>query len=173
MAMKKAGKEAMVMEKTGLLLDPYFTATKLGWILDRTKDARDLATTGELWRHDRQLSHLASGRVEGCMSLTLPMPAARASITFTKMIGTMICLLSLMCPRSGLPKVMDCAAEFGMCEASLFHAELPIRGVAGDQQAAAIGQGCFSPGALKSTYGTGCFIIINTGETPVASKIGF
>ena len=73
-------------------------------------------------------------------------------------------------PRSGLPQVMDCAAEFGTCESDLFDAELPIRGVAGDQQAAAIGQGCFEPGALKSTYGTGCFVIVNTGKNAVASK---
>jgi glycerol kinase len=73
-------------------------------------------------------------------------------------------------PRTGLPQVMDCAAEFGICDARLFDVELPIRGVAGDQQAAAIGQGCFTPGALKSTYGTGCFVIINTGKEPVASK---
>ena len=73
-------------------------------------------------------------------------------------------------PRAGLPEVLDCAAEFGICDAALFDAELPIRGVAGDQQAAAIGQGCFTPGALKSTYGTGCFAIINTGDVPVASQ---
>ena len=70
----------------------------------------------------------------------------------------------------GLPKVLDCAAEFGVCDNRLFGADLPIRGVAGDQQAAAIGQGCFTPGALKSTYGTGCFAIINTGDEAMASK---
>ena len=73
-------------------------------------------------------------------------------------------------PRNGLPTVLDCAAEFGMCNEEFFDLEIPIRGVAGDQQAAAIGQGCFKPGALKSTYGTGCFVIINTGEEAVASK---
>ena len=73
-------------------------------------------------------------------------------------------------PRIGLPQVMDCAAEFGVCDKELFGLELPIRGVAGDQQAAAIGQGCISPGALKSTYGTGCFVIINTGKKALASK---
>ena len=73
-------------------------------------------------------------------------------------------------PRVGLPGVLDCAAEFGICDATLFDTELPIRGVAGDQQAAAIGQGCYTPGALKSTYGTGCFVIINTGDEAVASK---
>ena len=73
-------------------------------------------------------------------------------------------------PRAGLPQVMDCAAEFGVCDDSLFGTDLPICGVAGDQQAAAIGQGCFTPGALKSTYGTGCFVIINTGDEAVVSK---
>ena len=73
-------------------------------------------------------------------------------------------------PRNGSPTVMDCAAEFGICEEELLDVALPIRGVAGDQQAAAIGQGCFTPGALKSTYGTGCFVIINTGEDAIASK---
>ena len=73
-------------------------------------------------------------------------------------------------PRNGLPQVMDCTAEFGLCDSALFDTELPIRGVAGDQQAAAIGQGCFTPGALKSTYGTGCFVIINTGDEAVSSK---
>ena len=73
-------------------------------------------------------------------------------------------------PRIGVPDVLDCAAEFGISEPGLFDAKLPIRGVAGDQQAAAIGQGCFTPGALKSTYGTGCFVIINTGDEAVASK---
>ena len=75
-----------------------------------------------------------------------------------------------MCPAQAKPQVLDCAAEFGICDDSLFGADLPIRGVAGDQQAAAIGQGCFTPGALKSTYGTGCFVIINTGDEAVASK---
>ena len=67
-------------------------------------------------------------------------------------------------PRIGLPQVLDCAAEFGICDEELFDSKLPIRGVAGDQQAAAIGQVCFSPGALKVTYGTGCFVIINTAK---------
>ena len=73
-------------------------------------------------------------------------------------------------PRAGLAQVMDCASEFGVCDDRLFGVELPIRGVAGDQQAAAIGQACFTPGALKSTYGTGCFMIINTGGEAVASN---
>ena len=168
--MKNAGKEEMVTSKTGLLLDPYFTATKLSWILDKVDDGRARAAAGELcfgtvdsfliWR-------LTGGR----MHVTDATNASRTSLYNIHENDWDDDLLALFdVPRSGLPQVMDCAAEFGICESDLFDAELPIRGVAGDQQAAAIGQGCFTPGALKSTYGTGCFVIINTGEEAVASK---
>lgn len=168
--MKNAGKESMVREKTGLLLDPYFTATKLSWILDKVDGARDRATAGELcfgtvdsfliWR-------LTGGR----MHVTDATNASRTSLYNIHQNDWDDELLALFdVPRAGLPQVMDCAAEFGICDDSLFGADLPIRGVAGDQQAAAIGQGCFTPGALKSTYGTGCFVIINTGDEAVASK---
>ena len=168
--MKNAGKEAMVTEKTGLLLDPYFTATKLSWMLDRVEGARQRAAAGELcfgtvdsfliWR-------LTGGR----MHVTDATNASRTSLFNIHDNDWDDELLALFdVPRSGLPQVMDCAAEFGTCDAALIGAELPIRGVAGDQQAAAIGQGCFTPGALKSTYGTGCFVIINTGAEAVASK---
>ena len=169
-AMKNAGKEDMVTEKTGLLLDPYFTATKFAWILDRVEGARDRAAAGELcfgtidsfliWR-------LTGGR----MHVTDATNASRTSLYNIHENDWDEDLLALFdVPRTGLPQVMDCAAEFGICDPGLFGAELPIRGVAGDQQAAAIGQGCFTPGALKSTYGTGCFVIINTGREAVASK---
>ena len=168
--MKNAGKEAMVTEKSGLLLDPYFTATKLSWMLDRVEGARQRAAAGELcfgtvdsfliWR-------LTGGR----MHLTDATNASRTSLFNIHDNDWDDDLLALFdVPRSGLPQVMDCAAEFGTCDAALIGAELPIRGVAGDQQAAAIGQGCFTPGALKSTYGTGCFVIINTGAEAVGSK---
>ena len=168
--MKNAGKEEMVTAKTGLLLDPYFTATKLSWILDTGDGARARAAAGELcfgtvdsfliWR-------LTGGR----MHVTDATNASRTSLYNIHEYDWDDDLLALFdVPRSSLPQVMDCAAEFGICESDLFDAELPIRGVAGDQQAAAIGQGCFTPGALKSTYGTGCFVIINTGEEAVASK---
>ncbi len=167
---KNDGKEKMVMEKTGLLLDPYFTATKLAWILDQVEGSRARAAAGELcfgtidsfliWR-------LTGGR----MHVTDATNASRTSLYNIHENDWDDELLALFdVPRSGLPQVMDCAAEFGICELGLFGAELPIRGVAGDQQAAAIGQGCFAPGTLKSTYGTGSFIIINTGKNAVASK---
>jgi glycerol kinase len=168
--MKNAGHEAMVTEKTGLLLDPYFTATKLAWILDRVEGARDRAAAGELcfgtvdsflmWR-------LTGGRTHATDATN----ASRTSLYNIHENDWDEELLSLFgVPRAGLPEVMDCAAEYGVCDEALFGAALPIRGVAGDQQAAAIGQGCFAPGALKSTYGTGCFVIINTGDDAIPSK---
>ena len=168
--MKNAGHEEMVTAKTGLLLDPYFTSTKLAWILNRVDGARDRAVAGELcfgtvdsfliWR-------LTGGR----MHVTDATNASRTNLYNIHENEWDDDLLDLFgVPRKGLPTVMDCAAEFGICDETLFGAALPIRGVAGDQQAAAIGQGCFTPGALKSTYGTGCFVIINTGEEAVASK---
>ena len=168
--MKTAGHEAMVTERTGLLLDPYFTATKLAWILDRVEGAHDRAAAGELcfgtvdsflmWR-------LTGGRTHATDATN----ASRTSLYNIHENDWDDDLLALFgVPRAGLPEVMDCAAEYGMCDESLFGEALPIRGVAGDQQAAAIGQGCFAPGALKSTYGTGCFVIINTGDDAIPSQ---
>ena len=167
--MKNAGKETMVKEKTGLLLDPYFTATKLSWILDKVKGARHRATAGELCFGTID-SFLIWRLTAGKMHVTDATNASRTSLYNIHANDWDDELLALFdVPRSGLPKVLDCAAEFGTCDDSLFPAALPIRGVAGDQQAAAIGQDA-SPGALKSTYGTGCFVIINTGSEAVASK---
>ena len=168
--MKNAGKEAMVTEKTGLLLDPYFTATKFAWILDQVEGARDRAGAGELCFGTID-SFLIWRLTGGATHVTDATNASRTSLYNIHENDWDDDLLSLFnVPRTGLPKVMDCAAEFGICDARLFNAELPIRGVAGDQQAASIGQGCFTPGALKSTYGTGCFVIINTGRKPVVSR---
>ena len=169
-AMKNAGNEAIVTKKTGLVLDPYFTATKFAWILNRVEGARDRAAAGELCFGTVD-SFLIWRLTGGQMHVTDATNASRTSLYNIHKNDWDEDLLALFnVPRSGLPEVKDCAAEFGTCEASLFGVELPIRGVAGDQQAAAIGQGCFTPGALKSTYGTGCFVIINTGEEAVASK---
>ena len=167
--MKTAGKEDMVTEKTGLLLDPYFTATKLSWILDRAEDARERAAAGELCFGTID-SFLIWRLTGGKMHVTDATNASRTSLYNIHENDWDDDLLALFdVPRAGLPQVLDCAAEFGSCDSALFDAALPIRGVAGDQQAAAIGQGCFAPGALKSTYGTGCFVIINTGEEAVTS----
>lgn len=154
--------------KTGLLHDPYFSGSKMAWILDNVDGARAKAEAGELcfgtvdsfliWRLTGGKSHVTD--------------ATNASRTNLFDIHTQSWdegLLKLFnVPRKGLPKVLDCAGEFGVC--TVIDKDIPITGVAGDQQAAAIGQACFKPGDIKSTYGTGCFVILNTGEAAVTSK---
>ena len=169
-ALRAAGHEAMITARTGLLLDPYFSATKLKWILDQTEGARERARAGGLlfgtvdsylvWK-------LTGGRVHAT-------DATNASRTMLYDIGkgrwsrTIAGLLDI--PMQMLPEVRDCAGDFGMTRADLFGREIPILGVAGDQQAAAIGQACFQPGMMKSTYGTGCFALLNTGGQMVTSR---
>ena len=168
--LKESGKETIVSEKTGLLLDPYFTATKLSWILDHVDGARARANAGELCFGTID-SFLIWRLTGGTMHVTDATNASRTSLYNIHQNDWDDDLLNLFnVPRICLPKVMDCTAEFGSCDRTIFGATIPIRGVAGDQQAAAIGQGCFTPGALKSTYGTGCFLIINTGSRAVASQ---
>jgi glycerol kinase len=157
-------RERWLAEKTGLLLDPYFSGTKLQWILDRVPGARHRAERGELafgtvdsWL----LWKLTSGKVHAT-------DATNASRTLLFNIRTQRWDPELLeffgVPPSVLPEVRDCAAEFGRTDKKLFGAEIPIRGIAGDQQAATVGQACFSPGMAKSTYGTGCFLVLNTGR---------
>ncbi|MEO1201991.1 MAG: glycerol kinase GlpK [Pseudomonadota bacterium] len=164
------GRERDVEERTGLRLDPYFSATKLRWILDNVDGARQRAEAGELafgtidafliWRLTGGREHVTD--------------ASNASRTLLFNIHTQDwdpALLSLFdIPQGLLPVVRDCADEFGLSDASLLGGEVPILGVAGDQQAALIGQAGFDPGVTKSTYGTGCFVIANTGTEPIASQ---
>ena len=166
--LRDAGHEAMITDHTGLLLDPYFSATKVKWLLDNVEGARARAEAGELafgtvdtfliWR-------LTGGKVHAT-------DATNAARTMLYDIrngewDAEICGL-LGVPLSMLPEVKDCAADFGTT--ALFGGDIPILGVAGDQQAATIGQACFEPGMMKSTYGTGCFALINTGSEMVPSK---
>jgi len=168
--LKEAGAEATITAKTGLLLDPYFSATKIAWLLDNVEGARALADSGHLafgtidaflmWR-------LTGGRVHATDATN----AARTllyDITKGQFDDELLRLFNI--PRSILPEVHDCDAAFGTTEPSILGAALPILGVAGDQQAATIGQACFEPGMVKSTYGTGCFAVLNTGEKPVPSR---
>ena len=169
-ALKRDGVEADVQEKTGLLLDPYFSATKVAWILDNVAGARACAERAELafgtidtfliWRLTGARSHVTD--------------ASNASRTMLFDIRKQQWdpeLLDLFrVPQNCLPRVMDCAADFGVTDASVLGQALPICGVAGDQQAALIGQACFAPGMVKSTYGTGCFLVINTGAELVTSE---
>jgi glycerol kinase len=168
-ALKLEGAEELVHARSGLLLDPYFSATKIAWILDNVADARARAERGELlfgtidcfllWR-------LTGGQVHAT-------DATNASRTMLFDINRGVWdeeLLRLFrVPAVMLPEVRDNAALFGITASGLFDAPVPIAGMAGDQQAALVGQACFAPGLVKSTYGTGCFALMNTGDRPVIS----
>lgn len=158
-----------VQAKTGLLLDPYFSGTKLAWLLDTIPDARNRAEKGELafgtidswliWNLTGGVSHVTD--------------ATNASRTLLFNIETQEwddeILARLEIPRALLPQVLDSAADFGTASSDILGRAIPICGVAGDQQAATVGQTCFSPGMMKSTYGTGCFALLNTGAEKVTS----
>ncbi|MEX0276354.1 MAG: glycerol kinase GlpK [Ruegeria sp.] len=165
---RKEGCEDDVTAQTGLLLDPYFSGTKVKWLLDTVSGARDRAKAGELLFGTID-SFLIWRLTEGKVHATDATNAAR-TLLFDIHKGawsTDICDL-LDVPMVMLPEVRDCASDFG--QTRLLGGQIPILGVAGDQQAATIGQACFSPGMLKSTYGTGCFALLNTGPQPVESK---
>lgn len=169
-ALKADGQEAMIIERTGLLLDPYFSATKIKWILDHVDGARHKARRGELLFGTVD-SYIIWKLTNGKNHVTDATNAARTML-YDIRLGTWdvdICKL-LDIPMNMLPEVKDCAAEFGKTNKSIFGAEITILGVAGDQHAATIGQACFEPGMLKSTYGTGCFAVLNTGTDLVKSN---
>jgi len=167
--LKSDGFEPEITEKTGLLLDPYFSGTKLQWLLENVDGAAAKAKAGKLLfgTVDCYLIWKLTG---GAVHATDATNAARTMLYNIKLgqWDKSICE-RLDIPAAMLPEVRDCAADFGMTRADLFGHELPILGVAGDQQAATIGQACFAPGMLKSTYGTGCFALLNTGDKPVPS----
>ncbi|MCV0384937.1 MAG: glycerol kinase GlpK [Nitrobacter sp.] len=168
--LKAGGHEPAISAKTGLIIDPYFSGTKVAWILDSVPGARARALRGELlfgtvdsyllWR-------LTGGKVHAT-------DATNASRTLLFNIHTgqwddeLLDVLQVPCAM--LPEVKDSSAHFGDSAPELFGAPIPIRGIAGDQQAAMVGQACFTPGMIKSTYGTGCFALLNTGATPVVSN---
>lgn len=167
--LKEKGHEKVVTDKTGLLVDPYFSGTKINWILDNVVGARQQAEAGKL----------AFGTVDSFLLWRLTGGSVHATDA-TNAARTMIfnihdnCwdreLLDLLnIPASLLPEVHDCSAEFGMTSPEVLGGQIPICGIAGDQQAALVGQACFKPGMLKSTYGTGCFAVLNTGTEAVRS----
>ncbi len=168
--LKKAGHEEMVTARTGLLLDPYFSGTKIAWLLDHVDGARAAAEAGRLafgtvdsfllWR-------LTGGRVHATDATN----ASRTLLYDIHKGNWSDDLLELLkVPAALMPKVMDSAAAFGVTDKDLLGAEVPVCGIAGDQQAATVGQACFEPGMMKSTYGTGCFAVLNTGEKAVQSR---
>jgi len=170
--LKKQGLEPEIREKTGLIVDSYFSGTKLHWILKNVDGARAAADSGELifGTVDAWLLWNLTGRKVHATEVS------NASRTMLFNIHTLqwdesLCR-ALDIPMSVLPVVQDSASDFGVTDASLFGAEIPVYGIAGDQQAALFGQGCFTPGMVKNTYGTGCFMLMNTGDTAIPSKNG-
>ncbi|MFS0773407.1 glycerol kinase GlpK [Sphingomonas sp. 1P08PE] len=166
-AMKAAGHEALVRARTGLLLDPYFSATKLAWILDNVDGARERAVAGEL-AFGTIDSFLLWRLTEGRVHATDATNASRTllfDIHAQRWCPDLLALFDI--PAALLPDVMDSSGVFG--ETTLFGAAIPIAGIAGDQQSALVGQGCFAAGDAKATYGTGCFVLLNTGTSPVSS----
>jgi len=174
--------EPRVTELTGLLLDPYFSGTKIAWLLDHVEGARARAGAGELmagtidtwliWRLTGGRAHVTDA-TNASRTLLFDIRAQDWSTELGGMLGV---------PLAMLPKVLDCAADYGETDPAILGRSVPIRGVAGDQQAALMGQGCVRPGEMKATYGTGCFLLLNTGEaapvssarllTTVAARIG-
>ncbi len=168
--LRAAGHEAIVTDRTGLLLDPYFSATKFAWILDTVEGAREKAENGELmagtvdswliWRLTGGKVH-ATDATNAARTLLYNIHAGAWDLELCEILRV---------PGVILPRVMDSADQFGTTDADVLGQAIPICGVAGDQQAATVGQGCFEPGMIKSTYGTGCFAVLNTGSEPVTSK---
>ncbi|RFC63466.1 glycerol kinase [Fulvimarina endophytica] len=167
--LREDGAEELLIEKTGLLVDPYFSGTKIAWILDHVEGARARAENGDLafgtidsfllWRLTGGKVH-ATDTTNACRTQLFDISRHEWDEELLKLLNV---------PAALLPEVKDCDADFGTTDGSLFGAAIPIRGIAGDQHAATLGQACFSPGMLKSTYGTGCFAVLNTGETKVRS----
>ncbi|WP_103171948.1 glycerol kinase GlpK [Paracoccus sp. SY] len=168
--LRDEGVEDQVTDTTGLLLDPYFSATKIGWLLDHVDGARDRARAGELafgtidsfliWKLTGGRSHVTDA-TNASRTLLYDIRKGEWSDDMCRLFGV---------PRELLPEVRDSADDFGTTRADLFGREIPILGVAGDQQAATVGQACFQPGMMKSTYGTGCFALLNTGDQAVRSQ---
>ncbi len=168
-ALKEKGHEPLVRRKTGLLLDPYFSASKLAWLFDEVEGLHDRAAAGELafgtidsfllWRLTGGKVH-ATDATNASRTLLFDIHAQDWDDELLTLFGV---------PRTILPEVRDNAGVFGETDPDLLGAAIPIAGMAGDQQAAVVGQACFDPGSAKSTYGTGCFLLLNTGEQAVIS----
>ncbi|PCC69975.1 glycerol kinase [Nannocystis exedens] len=172
-SLRAAGHEDLIRARTGLLLDPYFSATKLAWVLDHVPGARARAEAGEL-RAGTIDTYLVWRLTAGAAHVSEPSNASRTLLWPLKGGGwdEELCAL-LRVPAAILPRVLPCTARFGeTCGVPGLPDGIPIHGIAGDQQAALFGQACFGPGEAKCTYGTGAFAVLNTGDTPVASRHG-
>ncbi len=170
--LKAQGAEKLVRERTGLVLDPYFSATKVEWLLNNVDGAAKRAARGELafgtidsfllWRLTGGRAH-ATDATNAARTMLFDIHQGRWDPELLSLFGV---------PEVMLPEVKDCAADFGTTEPDILGGAVPVAGMAGDQHAATVGQACFRPGMIKSTYGTGCFAVLNTGDEPVASESG-
>ena len=159
-----------IKDTTGLLIDPYFSGTKMKWILDNVPAARELADKGRLCLGTID-SWLVFSLTEGSSFVTDISNASRTMLMdINKHCWDSTMLKELGIPESALPRIVECGGEIGVCSKTLLGREIPIAGMAGDQHAALFGQCCFDKGMAKNTYGTGCFLLMNTGEEPVHSK---
>jgi glycerol kinase len=169
-ALRASGHEREIAARTGLLLDPYFSASKIAWLIEHVDGARAKADAGELafgtidsfllWRLTAGKVH-ATDATNAARTMLLDIGRGEWDEGLCRIFGV---------PSNMLPRVLDCAGEFGVTAPELFGAPIRVLGMAGDQQAATIGQGCFAPGMMKSTYGTGCFVLLNTGAQRVTSR---
>jgi glycerol kinase len=168
-ALREGGHERAVQAATGLLLDPYFSATKIAWILDQKPELRKRAEAGEL--AFGTIDCFLAWRLSGGRAHVTDITNAARTLLFdinTRAWSDEMCALFKV-PRALLPRVERCDAEFGETDPALFGRAIPITGMAGDQQAALVGHGCFSPGMAKATFGTGCFLVMNMGAAPPRS----
>ncbi len=170
--LKKAGMENYIRDTTGLIVDPYFAGTKMKWILENVRAARELAERGRL-RFGTIDTWLAWSLTGGSAYVTDVTNASRTMLfDIHRLCWDETMLRELGIPRSALPRVTESGEIVGMCSAEILGEEIPIAGMAGDQHAALFGQCCFERGMAKNTYGTGCFVLMNTGSKPVASENG-
>ena len=170
--LRSSGMEGYIKDTTGLLIDPYFSGTKMKWILENVPAARDLAKKGRL-RFGTIDTWLVYSLTDGAAYVTDVTNASRTMLfDIHKLRWDDTLLQELGIPRSALPRVCESGEIVGMCSADVLGEEIPIAGIAGDQHAALFGQCCFAEGMAKNTYGTGCFVLMNTGSKPVASQAG-
>ncbi len=170
--LREAGAEALIRERTGLVIDPYFSGTKLEWLLENVPDARRRAEAGELAAGTVD-SWLIWKLTDGRVHATDPTNASRTLLFDIERREWDDELLDLFrVPRAILPEVRPSSGDFGHADPSLFGRPIPVAGVAGDQQAALFGQGCWRPGLAKNTYGTGAFLLLHTGTERVQSESG-
>jgi glycerol kinase len=165
--LKREGREPLFRERTGLLLDPYFSGTKLAWLLDRIPGARDAPERIAFGTVDSWLLWNLTGGALHATDVTNASRTLLWNLHTADWDGELMAILGV--PRAILPEVRASSEIYGETLAGLFGAPIPIAGVAGDQQAALFGQACLAPGMVKNTYGTGCFLLMNTGDHPVQS----